>query len=165
MGTILCPTRGGEASYRAQDAAIVLAREQNKMLIFLYVVDTHFLDRTERAVRPDVVSEEMSRMGEFLLAMAQERASKQGVHADARIRQGELREELLAAVRQEHSDVVVMGRPAGDQSAFRLAALEAFAAEIEQETGAAVHIVHGDEQSDSASDVEPDLSPGEEGEA
>ncbi|HIQ01546.1 MAG TPA: hypothetical protein EYH30_05385, partial [Anaerolineales bacterium] len=47
MGKILCATRGGEASYRTQDAAIALARERGDSLIFLYVVDTHFLDRTE----------------------------------------------------------------------------------------------------------------------
>ena len=82
MGKILCPTRGGEASYRTQDAAIVLAKEQGKQLVFLYVVDTHFLDRTERAVRPDVVMEEMTRMGEFLLIMAQERAQAHGIQAE-----------------------------------------------------------------------------------
>lgn len=141
MGTILCPTRGGEASYRTQDAAIEQALQEGKLLIFLYVVDTHFLDRTERAVRPDVVTEEMTRMGEFLLAMAQERARKQGLHAEMRVRQGELRRELKLAVRQEHADVVVMGQPVGDESAFRLAALESFAAEIEEETGVEVRIV------------------------
>jgi nucleotide-binding universal stress UspA family protein len=141
MGTILCPTRGGEASYRTQDAAIEQALQEGKLLIFLYVVDTHFLDRTERAVRPDVVTEEMTRMGEFLLAMAQERARKQGIHAEMRVRQGELREELKLAVHQEHADLVVMGRPVDDESAFRLAALESFAAEITEETGAQVQIV------------------------
>lgn len=141
MGTILCATRGGEASYRAQDAAVALAEEQDKLLVFLYVVDTHFLDRTERAVRPDVVAGEMTRMGEFLLAMAQERAEAQGVQAEVRIHHGEVRKELKAAVREEGADVVILGRPAGEESAFRLAALEALAAEIEEETGVETRIV------------------------
>ena len=141
MGKILCPTRGGEASTRTQDAAIVLAREQGKQLVFLYVVDTHFLDRTERAVRPDVVMGEMTRMGEFLLAMAQERAQAHGIQAEARIRHGELREELKAAVREEEADTVILGQPVGDESAFRLKGLKALAAEIEEETGAETRIL------------------------
>jgi nucleotide-binding universal stress UspA family protein len=141
MGKILCPTRGGEASYRTQDAAIVLAKEQGKQLVFLYVVDTHFLDRTERAVRPDVVMEEMTRMGEFLLTMAQERAQAHGIQAEVHIRHGELREELRAAVHEEGADTVILGRPVGDESAFRLKGLEALAAEIEEETGAETRIL------------------------
>jgi len=141
MGTILCATRGGEASYRAQDAAIALARERGDTLVFLYVVDTHFLDRTERAVRPDVVAEEMARMGAFLLAMAQERARAQGVEAQARVRRGEMPEELKAAVQEEGANLVVLGRPIGEQSAFREADLEALAEAIRQDTGAEVRIV------------------------
>ncbi len=141
MGKILCPTRGGEASYRAQDVAIALAKERGLPLVFLYVVDTHFLDRTERAVRPDVVMEEMDRMGGFLLAMAQERAAAQGVQAEVSVRRGELKEELIAAVREEGADLVVLGRPTGEGSTFRPGGLEALAAQIEQETGAEVRIV------------------------
>lgn len=141
MGTILCPTRGGEASLRAQDAAIALALKEGKLLIFLYVVDTHFLDRTARAVRPDVVKEEMARMGEFLLAMAQERARKQDIEAEMRIRHGELCEELKKAACEEWADIVVLGRPAGEESAFKEAALEELASEIEANTEAKVQLV------------------------
>ena len=54
MGKILCATRGGEASYRAQDAAIALAKERGDTLLFLYVVDLHFLDKTSGAAVVDV---------------------------------------------------------------------------------------------------------------
>jgi nucleotide-binding universal stress UspA family protein len=141
MGAILCATRGGEASYRAQDIAIALAQEQKKPLTFLYVVDTHFLDRTEHAVRPDLAEGEMTRMGEFLLVMAQERAEAQGVRADLRIRYGEMRDELKAAAREEGADVVILGRPVGEECAFLAAGLEALAAEIEEETGVETRIV------------------------
>ncbi len=141
MGKILCATRGGEASYRAQDAAITLARERGDSLIFLYVVDTHFLDRTERAVRPDVVAEEMARMGQFLLTMAQERAQAQGVEAETRIRRGEVLEELKAAAREEGVDLVILGRPGQEGSTFRQVDLEAVAREIEEETGVETRIV------------------------
>jgi nucleotide-binding universal stress UspA family protein len=141
MGKVLCATRGGEASYRTQDAAIVLAKERGDELLFLFVVDTYFLNKTARAVRPDVVAEEMSRMGEFLLAMAQERAQKQGVAADYLLRRGEFRDELKATAREEGVGLVVLGRPAGKESAFVPAGLQAFAAEIEAETGVEAVIV------------------------
>jgi len=141
MGKILCATRGGEASYRTQDAAIALAKERGDELLFLFVVDTHFLDKTERAVRPDVVAEEMSHMGEFLLVMAQERAQKQGVAASYVLRRGELREELKAVAREEKVDLVVLGQPTGKGSAFMPTDLEAFAAEIEAETGVKACII------------------------
>ncbi len=141
MGKILCATRGGEASYRTQDAAIALARERGDELLFLYVVDIAFLNKTERAVRPDVVTAEMEKMGEFLLAMAQERAQKQGVVAGYILRHGDLGEELKAAVRDQHATAVVLGKPAGDESVFALESLQAFAAEIEAETGGQVYIL------------------------
>lgn len=141
MGKILCATRGGEASYRTQDAAIALAQERGDELLFLYVMDIHFLDRTARAVRPDVVTAEMEKMGEFLLAMAQERAHKQGVEAKYILRHGDLRPELKAAARELAVSLVVLGKPAGAESAFVPAGLEAFAAEIEAETGIPVCIL------------------------
>ena len=141
MGKILCATRGGKASYRTQDTAIALAQERGDSLVFLYVVDTHFLDRTERAVRPDVVAEEMARMGQFLLTMAQERARAQGVEAEVRIRRGEVLEELKAAAREEGVDLVILGRPGEEESAFRQVDLEAVAREIEEETGVETRIV------------------------
>jgi nucleotide-binding universal stress UspA family protein len=141
MGMILCATRGGEASYRTQDAAIALAQERGDELLFLYVVDIGFLDKTERAVRPDVVTAEMEKMGEFLLAMAQERAQKQGVAASYVLRHGDLRRELKAAARDEVVDLVVLGQPAGTGSAFVSADLEAFAAEIGAETGVETRII------------------------
>lgn len=141
MGKILCATRGGEASYRTQDAAIALAREQEDELLFLYVVDTGFLDKTERAVRPDVVAAEMEKMGEFLLLMAQERAQKQDVEASYILRRGRVREELKEAARDEKADQVVLGKPVGDESIFALEALQAFGVEIEAESGAKVLIL------------------------
>jgi nucleotide-binding universal stress UspA family protein len=141
MGKILCATRGGEKSYRTQDAAIGLALERGDELIFLYVVDVEFLRKTRRAVRPDVVTAEMSRMGNFLLGMARERAEKKGVEAEVVLRHGRLREQLKAAVGEEGATVVVLGKPAGAKSVFALKSLQAFATELEAETEARVYIL------------------------
>jgi nucleotide-binding universal stress UspA family protein len=134
MGKILCATRGGEASYRTQDAAIALAKERGDTLLFLYVVDLRFLDKTAGSGVVDVEGE-LTKMGEFLLLMAQERAAGQNVAAEMICYKGEVREELKKAAREESVSLVVLGRPAGAESVFQLAGLEAFAAEIEEETG------------------------------
>jgi nucleotide-binding universal stress UspA family protein len=141
MGKILCATRGGEASYRAQDAAIALAQDQGDELLLLYVVDIAFLDKTARAVRPDVVIAEMEKLGEFLLIMAQERAQAKGVPASYIVRHGNLREELKDAARLPDVGMVVLGKPAGAESAFVPASLKALAAEIEAETDTEVRII------------------------
>ena len=109
--------------------------------MFLYVVDIGFLQTTARAVRPDMVTAEMEKMGEFLLAMAQERAQKQGVEARCVLRHGALRDELKAGAREEAVDLVVLGQPVSTGSAFVPADLEAFAAEIEAETRVETRII------------------------
>lgn len=141
MKKILCATRGGDASIRAQDAAIALAKEQNAELWFIYVVDIHFMDRSLYAMRRDVVAGEMEHLGEFLLAMAQERAQQQGVAAKTILRSGELRQKLIEVARDEGMDTVLLGKPAGDKSAFALEALEAFASDIEVQSGVPVRIL------------------------
>lgn len=140
MGKILCATRGGEASYRTQDAAITLAKEQGHTLVFLYVVDLHFLDKTSAPLVVDVEGE-LGKMGKFLLLMAKERAEEQGVEAETICREGKVREVLKQVTHEADASLVVLGRPAGARSAFKLAGLEAFAAEIEAEVGVATRIV------------------------
>ena len=140
MGKILVATRGGEESYRTQDAAIALAIERGDTILFMYVVDINFLDKTGASVVVDV-EQELTRMGEFLLLMAKERAEEQGVAAETLSREGEMRDELKGAAVEEEVDLVVLGRPIGEQSRFALADLEAFAAEITSETGVDARII------------------------
>ena len=142
MGKILCATRGGgEASFRTQDAVIELAREHGDSIVFLYVVDTHFLGYTARAVRPDVVAREMEHLGEFLLLMASERAARQGVESSYRVKFGALDEALKETAAEECVSLVALGRPAGDESRFQLAGLEEMVAEITEETGIETRII------------------------
>jgi nucleotide-binding universal stress UspA family protein len=140
MARILCATRGGTASYRAQDAAIKLAGERGDELYFLYVVNIGFLDKTARAVRPDMVEAEMEKLGEFLLEMARERAAGQGISAEVILRHGVLPKELAAAATEYEVDSIVLGRPA-EGGVYSLEELEAFAADIKAKTGSQVLIV------------------------
>ena len=140
MGKILCATRGGENAYRTQDAAIALAKERRDGLVFLYVVDLHFLDKTAGAVLVDVESE-MRKMGEFLLVMAKERAAEQGVEVETICRRGELRPIFKDAAQSAGASLIVLGRPVGEQSVFRIADLRTLATEIENETGVETRII------------------------
>jgi nucleotide-binding universal stress UspA family protein len=140
MGKILCATRGGEKSKRTQEKAISLAKERGDTLLFLYVLDLRFLDKTAAPIVVDV-EQEMVKMGEFLLLMAQERAIQQGVDATTISRKGELRAELERVARSEDVSLIVLGRPASDKSVFQLASLEVFADELEAKTGVKTLIV------------------------
>jgi nucleotide-binding universal stress UspA family protein len=140
LGQILCATRGGEASYRTQDAAIALAKQRGDTLLFLYVVDLHFLDKTAGSGVVDV-EREMMKMGRFLLLMAQERAAAQDVESETLCIKGRLREVLKETARKRDVSLVVLGQPADEESVFRLAGLEAFAEEIQAETGVETRII------------------------
>ncbi|MGD1996896.1 MAG: universal stress protein [Anaerolineae bacterium] len=140
MGKILCATRGGEASHRTQDAAIALAKERGDELIFLYVVDLHFLDKTAGASVVDMENE-ITKMGEFLLLMAKERAAERSVTARTLSRHGRVREELKSAAVEEGASLIVLGRPTGTESIFELTDLRQCAAEVEAETGVETIIV------------------------
>jgi nucleotide-binding universal stress UspA family protein len=140
MGKILCATRGGEASYRTQDAAIALAKERGDELYFLYVVDLQFLDKTAAPIVVDVEGE-LVKMGEFLLTMAQERAAAQGINAQTVVRQGRIREEMVATAGQMKATLIVLGRPAGSTAQFDQNALQSFADSLRNETGIDVRIL------------------------
>jgi nucleotide-binding universal stress UspA family protein len=151
VGKILCATRGGVA-HHTQDAAIALAKERGETVLFLYVVDLRFLNKTAGPIVIDVENE-ITKMGEFLLLMAKERAAEQGVVAETMSRRGNLREELKNAAREESVSLVVLGRPTGEQSVFQLADLRAFAAELEAETGVQARIVGSEEQAVSETEA------------
>ena len=140
MGKILCATRGGEASYIAQDAAIALAKEQGDELVFLYVAGISFLDKMAIPLVVNVESR-LEKLGHFQLVMAQERAAAQGIEAKAIVRIGQLRAELVDVAEEIGATIIIMGRSLGPESAFADAAIKAFVADVQTETGVEVRIL------------------------
>ena len=140
MGKILCATRGGEASYPAQDAVIALAKEQGDELVFLYVADISFLNNMSAPMVIDVESR-LEKLGRFQLVMAQERAAAQGIIAQTIVRRGKLRAELVVLAEEIGATIIVMGRSLGPDAAFDDAALQVFAANLQTETGVEVRIL------------------------
>lgn len=130
MSKILCAIRGGEASQRLQDIGIKLAKERGEEIVFLYVVNTEFLDTASTALR-ELVTHEMEKLGDFLLLMAQERAKKQDVIAEPVLRHGYLQEEFEAAASSPDISTVLLGKP-GKEGNFSMESLEIVAAEIEE---------------------------------
>ncbi len=108
MKIILSPTRGGEKSYPNQDFAIQLAKEMDAKLIFLYVSDVKFDNQLSTPVLIDLAAE-LEDMGAFLLAMAQERASKSGIKADIVVRSGTFRELVETLIPQYEVSTLVLG--------------------------------------------------------
>ncbi|MBN1284311.1 MAG: universal stress protein [Anaerolineae bacterium] len=138
MATILCATRGGEASIRTQEHVIATAKERGAGVVFLYVTDVTFMGNL--MTHAEAVETEMEHMGEFLLLMAKERAEKQGVTAGTVVKRGEFRLALVEAAKEAGASMIALGRPA-EGGFTRLDFLEALAAAVEQETGIETVIV------------------------
>ena len=140
MGKILCATRGGEASLHAQNAAIALAKERGDELVFLYIIDLKFLDKTAAPIMVDVENE-LAQLGNFLLLVAKERASEEVIKTNALCRRGSVRAEIKKTAQEIGATLVLLGRPEDGSSAFQLSNLQTFADEIMAETGIEVRIV------------------------
>ena len=144
MATILCPTRGGESSYANQDRAIALARERNAHLVFLYVSNVRFLGQVASPVLVDVETE-LDEMGEFLLAMAQERAEKAGIQASTVVRRGVFQHALKEVIEEQGTTTVVLGSPSGGTNITSVEFLEELARSLHDEAGVEVIVVGAEE--------------------
>ena len=138
--TILCPTRGGRASYPNQDRAVSLALERKARLFFLYIAGVKFLGLTARSKVVDIETE-LEEMGEFLLTMAQERAEKAGVKAEAIVRQGEFRQVLKTVIREYQVTTVVLGSSSGETGILTDEYVERLVRDVRGETGVEFIIV------------------------
>jgi len=134
VGKILCATRGGEGSQQTQDVAIAMAKDSGDPLLFLFVVDSSFLDNIAAPVVVDM-DVRLEDMGKFELARAKERGLSQGVESETIVCHGKLRSELIATARENDVTTIVLGRPMGKEAIFAENALKEFADAIHEETG------------------------------
>jgi len=142
MGPIVCATRGGEGSRRTQERAIALSRERGAPLIFLFVVDASFTQPNDPALAK-VLADELERLGRGLLHIAQARAQKQGINAEAALRHGAVRQTIEDYLRAVNGDVLILGVPmigSGKQT-FSPGELPKFVEEIRANTGVEVIVV------------------------
>ncbi len=134
MTRILCAIRGGPESASTIAYAVSLAKEQRARLIFLYVVSLE-LFLSSSSARGESIAKELSRMGEFVLLMAQSKAAKAGVAAETFVRHGNISEQILAACDEMSVELLVMGKPqqGNKESFFTSTAQEDFGKKAEKE--------------------------------
>ena len=139
MTKILCAVRGGPDSEQTIKYAVSLAKEQDARLIFLYVVSLE-LFVSSSSIRSESIAKELSRMGEFILLMAQAKAATQGVAADTFVRRGNIPEQILAACGETRAEMLIMGKPreGNKENFFDNAKQEDFAKKMEEKYGVKV---------------------------
>jgi nucleotide-binding universal stress UspA family protein len=126
---ILCPTRGGKGSYSNQDRAIAIAKERGAEVLFLYITNVEFLGLTAAPKLIDI-EHEMDEMGEFMLAMAEERAENVDVKAYTRVKRGQFREVLADVIEEHQIETVVLGSSAGGTGVVTTEYIQDLVAEI-----------------------------------
>jgi nucleotide-binding universal stress UspA family protein len=109
---ILCPTRGGKGSYPNQDRAIAIAKERGADVMFLYITNVEFLGLTAAPKLIDI-EHELDEMGEFMLAMAQERAENAEVNAYTSVKRGHFHEVLADVIEEYQIETMILGSSAG----------------------------------------------------
>lgn len=137
MSAIVCAIRGGTASRPTIDKSIQMAVETKLPLYFLFVVNLDFLTRTSSS-RVHLISKQMHEMGEFILLTAQAAAESRGIHAEGIVRQGNIRDEILALCQETKARYLVLGKPKTqheDANIFTHAHLDEFAQRIKDESG------------------------------
>lgn len=142
MSTILCPTRGGKESHPNQDFAINLAKERGAEMLFLYVSEIRFLNRSGPPIVVDI-EKEMDELGDFLLSMAQERAEKSGVLANAAVRRGIFSKVLRDVILENEIDTVVLGSSPGETSIVSYERLQELSEELSKELDVEFIVLQG----------------------
>jgi nucleotide-binding universal stress UspA family protein len=138
---ILCPTRGGGASIPNQDRAIAIAKERGVEVMFLYIVNVQFLGLAASPKLVDIEGE-LEEVGEFMLAMAQERADKEGVKSQMIVRRGVFQEVLKEVIEEFDIHTVVVGKSAGGRGVITYEYLRDLIYEVTGVTGVEFVVVH-----------------------
>lgn len=109
-GPIVCATRGGKACRCTQERAVALAKERHARLIFLYVADPTFASPLDESLEAALV-DELTRLGRWLLYIAQSRARRQGLEAEVVVRRGRVQPTIEEFVRESNAATLVVGAP------------------------------------------------------
>lgn len=144
MSAILCPVRGGPDSQPTIRRALALAQEQQLKVVFLYVVNLDFLTATASS-RSQVIREELTELGQFILETARLQAEQAGVQSETAVREGNVTEQIVAQSKESHVRYIVLGAPRRErsQNVFAHQGLEDLAERLQADTGAKVILAEG----------------------
>lgn len=140
MAAIVCATRGGEGSRAVQLKAIEMARTQDRRLVFLYIVDQAQVLAQDEVLK-DALQAELHWLARVALNIARQRAERAGISAEVAIRDGKVKDEIEAFLRQNEVAMLLLGASRGTSPHFGDDAVERFAHAIEQDTGVTVTVV------------------------
>ena len=131
---IICAVRGSPQSRATITHAINLALENDARLTFFYVVDIEFQAQAAIGSPKSVIYRELVQMAEFAMLILVDRAQRRGVkEVDFRIREGNVRKQLLQLAGETRADALVMGWPqrGPGRPTFRPQDFDAFVAELQ----------------------------------
>jgi len=139
MTKILCALRGGPESEETIAYAVTMAEKEDVRLGFLYVVNLDLIPSSSIS-RATSIADELSRMGEFVLLMAQAQAATEGVAADLFVRRGNIPEQIFIACQEMDVETLIMGRSQAEngESLFSGEKQDEFVQKLERECGVVV---------------------------
>lgn len=132
---IICAVRGSPQSRATVTHAIDLALEHDARLTFFYVVDIEFQKQAAIGSPVSVIYRELVQMAEFSMLILVDRAQRRGVQqVGHRIREGNVRAQLLAMAEETRADAVVIGWPVKGvgRPTFRVQDFDSFRSELER---------------------------------
>lgn len=119
-----------------------MACERGTALIFLFVADPGFTKPVDELLAA-ALADELKRLGNQLLCIAQSRARERKVDADIVVRQGPMRQTIEDYLREVDASVLILGTPHTHlgMQAFAPGELPRFAEEIRAANGVEVFVV------------------------
>jgi len=140
---IVCGVTASAHSQKAALEAARLAREEKAELVYVYAVDTAFLEKgSTGSLTQDVVAKSLETLGKHILDHASRLAAAQGVSPKSVLRRGRVLEVLKQVLAEEGADLLVIGhekRTVFERYLFR--GVEDHAGELKAQTGTDVKIV------------------------
>jgi len=142
MPGIICAVRGGPSSQPTIHRAITLAQEVGQPIHFLYVVNLDFLTSTASS-RSQVITHELTELGQFILDAACVQAERAGVQAETVVRHGNVVAQIIDVCQELDAQYILLGVPrrGRETNVLEHPELDNLAAQLHETTGAEVILV------------------------
>jgi nucleotide-binding universal stress UspA family protein len=142
---IACAVRGRLANRNAVKHAINLAIEHDARLTFFLVISSDFIaSATPTMSSAKTFKDRLIEIGEYLLMLLHDQAAQSGVsEVEHDLRIGDVRSNLRDFAEKTNAQILVMGRPSGDEprSIFTPNEFTDFVREIESRGDLSVEII------------------------
>ena len=106
---IVCGVTGSARAHKAAVEAAVFARETNARLVYVYAIDTSFLNGATSLPPISFVEERLELLGSHVIDCAVELGRLLGVTAKSVLMKGPVLEVLKQVVAEEKADLLVIG--------------------------------------------------------